>query len=141
MRLLVQRPPRLGRACVCWTPVGEAEPSDRCRAQRPLLVQTILHQNSIKDNPTGRALSCRSLGVALAFPDYAEKIFAITGATAVAAVCYLIPVALHLMLRRQACEQVGYACCMEGRLAVAAVVAFAASPSKSCGPEDGRLGH
>lgn len=47
-----------------------------------------------------------SLGVALAFPDAAEKIFAITGATAVAAVCYLIPVALHLMQRRQAHTEV-----------------------------------
>lgn len=48
-----------------------------------------------------------SLAVALAFPNAAEKIFAITGATAVAAVCYLIPVALHLMQRRQAQAQVG----------------------------------
>lgn len=30
-----------------------------------------------------------------------EKIFAITGATAVMLICYLIPVALHLMLREQ----------------------------------------
>lgn len=30
-----------------------------------------------------------------------EKIFAITGATAVMLICYLIPVALHLMLRSQ----------------------------------------
>jgi amino acid permease len=47
-----------------------------------------------------------SLAVALAFPNAAEKIFAITGATAVAAVCYLIPVALHLMQRRQALTEV-----------------------------------
>lgn len=40
-----------------------------------------------------------SLGVALIFPSYAEKIFAITGATAVCIVCYVLPVALHLKLR------------------------------------------
>lgn len=40
-----------------------------------------------------------SLAVALIFPTYAEKIFAITGATAVCIVCYVIPVALHLKLR------------------------------------------
>ena len=48
-----------------------------------------------------------SLAVALAFPDAAEKILAITGATAVAAVCYLIPVALHFMQRREAHAAVG----------------------------------
>ena len=48
-----------------------------------------------------------SLAVALAFPDAAEKILAITGATAVAAVCYLIPVALHFIQRRQAHAAVG----------------------------------
>ena len=40
-----------------------------------------------------------SLAVALIFPAYAEKIFAITGATAVCIVCYVLPVALHLKLR------------------------------------------
>lgn len=30
-----------------------------------------------------------------------EKVFAITGATGVMLICYLIPVALHLMLRQQ----------------------------------------
>ncbi|CAK0750260.1 hypothetical protein CVIRNUC_001976 [Coccomyxa viridis] len=39
-----------------------------------------------------------SLAVALAFPTGAEKIFAVTGATAVCIVCYVIPVALHLKL-------------------------------------------
>ena len=40
-----------------------------------------------------------SLVVALMFPAYAEKIFAITGATAVCIVCYVIPVGLHLKMR------------------------------------------
>lgn len=40
-----------------------------------------------------------TLLVALIFPAYAEKIFAITGATAVCIVCYVIPVGLHLKLR------------------------------------------
>lgn len=40
-----------------------------------------------------------SLLVALIFPAYAEKIFAITGATAVCIVCYVIPVGLHLKMR------------------------------------------
>ncbi|CAL8462502.1 g2035 [Coccomyxa elongata] len=39
-----------------------------------------------------------SLAVALAFPTGAEKIFAVTGATAVCIVCYVIPVALHLKI-------------------------------------------
>mmetsp|Transcript_4826 Transcript_4826/g.13876 ORF Transcript_4826/g.13876 Transcript_4826/m.13876 type:complete len:470 (+) Transcript_4826:249-1658(+) len=42
-----------------------------------------------------------SLGVALVFPTAAERIYAFTGATAVAMICYLLPVSLHLMLRRQ----------------------------------------
>lgn len=42
---------------------------------------------------------CSTLAVALVFPSYAEKIFAITGATAVCIVCYVLPVALHLKLR------------------------------------------
>lgn len=45
----------------------------------------------------GIVFSC--LLVALVFPAYSEKIFAITGATAVCIVCYVIPVALHLKLR------------------------------------------
>ena len=49
------------------------------------------------------ALSCTivfgALGVALAVPGFAEKIFAVTGATAVAMVCYVIPVLIHLRLR------------------------------------------
>lgn len=40
-----------------------------------------------------------SLLVALIFPAYAEKIFAITGATAVCIVCYVIPVGLHFKMR------------------------------------------
>ncbi|KAK9906824.1 hypothetical protein WJX75_008674 [Coccomyxa subellipsoidea] len=47
-----------------------------------------------------------SLAVALAFPTGAEKIFAVTGATAVCIVCYVIPVALHLKIY---CSQGGYA--------------------------------
>ena len=39
-----------------------------------------------------------ALSVALLFPAAAEKIFAITGATAVCLVCYVIPVVLHLRL-------------------------------------------
>ena len=38
------------------------------------------------------------LGVALMFPSAAEKIFAVTGATAVCLVCYLLPVIIHLLL-------------------------------------------
>ena len=48
------------------------------------------------------SLSCAivfsALGVALAVPSFAEKIFAVTGATAVAMVCYVIPVVIHLRL-------------------------------------------
>ena len=44
-------------------------------------------------------ITVSSLLVALIFPAYAEKIFAITGATAVCIVCYVIPVGLHLKLR------------------------------------------
>ena len=44
-------------------------------------------------------ITISSLLVALIFPAYAEKIFAITGATAVCIVCYVIPVGLHLKLR------------------------------------------
>ena len=47
-------------------------------------------------------LSCgilfSALGVALVVPSFAEKIFAVTGATAVAMVCYVIPVVIHLRL-------------------------------------------
>ncbi|RMZ56478.1 hypothetical protein APUTEX25_001325 [Auxenochlorella protothecoides] len=39
-----------------------------------------------------------SLGVALCFPTAAEKMFAITGASAVCVVCYALPVAFHLRL-------------------------------------------
>ncbi len=44
-------------------------------------------------------ITVSTLLVALIFPAYAEKIFAITGATAVCIVCYVIPVSLHLKLR------------------------------------------
>lgn len=40
-----------------------------------------------------------TLAIAAAYPQYSEKIFAITGATAVCLVCYVIPVAIHLKLR------------------------------------------
>lgn len=38
------------------------------------------------------------LAVALIFPSASEKIFAVTGATAVCLVCYLLPVVIHLLL-------------------------------------------
>ena len=44
-------------------------------------------------------ITVSTLLVALVFPAYAEKIFAITGATAVCIVCYVIPVGLHLKLQ------------------------------------------
>lgn len=44
-------------------------------------------------------ITVSSLLVALIFPAYAEKIFAVTGATAVCIVCYVIPVGLHLKMR------------------------------------------
>ena len=44
-------------------------------------------------------ITLSTLLVALVFPAYAEKIFAITGATAVCIVCYVIPVGLHLKLQ------------------------------------------
>lgn len=50
-------------------------------------------------------ITVSSLLVALIFPAYAEKIFAITGATAVCIVCYVIPVGLHLKMRAN--EQLG----------------------------------
>ena len=34
-----------------------------------------------------------------------EKVFAITGATGVMLICYLIPVVLHLMLRAQSLKE------------------------------------
>ncbi|KAK9868672.1 hypothetical protein WJX84_002712 [Apatococcus fuscideae] len=40
-----------------------------------------------------------TLATSAAYPQYSEKIFAITGATAVCLVCYVIPVAIHLKLR------------------------------------------
>lgn len=39
-----------------------------------------------------------SLAVALAFPSAAERVFAVTGATAVCAVVYVLPIAIHLKL-------------------------------------------
>ena len=39
-----------------------------------------------------------ALAVALAFPTYAEKMFAVTGASAVCVVCYVLPVVFHLLL-------------------------------------------
>ena len=48
-------------------------------------------------------ITVSSLLVALIFPAYAEKIFAITGATAVCIVCYVIPVGLHLKLHLLEC--------------------------------------
>lgn len=39
-----------------------------------------------------------SLVVALCFPTYAEKMFAVTGASAVCVVCYALPIVFHLML-------------------------------------------
>ena len=39
-----------------------------------------------------------SLAVSLLFPSASEKIFAVTGATAVCLVCYLLPVIIHLLL-------------------------------------------
>ena len=51
-----------------------------------------------------------SLAVALAVPNFAEKIFAVTGATAVALVCYVIPVAIDLRLRRLDKQQVRTPC-------------------------------
>lgn len=62
--------------------VGEDAPHDR---RRHVLLTSLI---------VGSALA-----VALVFPTGAEKIFAVTGATAVALVCYFLPVALHLMLR------------------------------------------
>uniref|UniRef100_A0A7S0S1I6 Amino acid transporter transmembrane domain-containing protein n=1 Tax=Chlamydomonas leiostraca TaxID=1034604 RepID=A0A7S0S1I6_9CHLO len=40
-----------------------------------------------------------SLAIACSFPTAAEKIFAVTGCTAVCLVCYCIPVYIHLVLR------------------------------------------
>ncbi|KAK9867727.1 hypothetical protein WJX84_006460 [Apatococcus fuscideae] len=40
-----------------------------------------------------------TLAISAAYPQYSEKIFAITGATAVCLVCYVIPVVVHLKLR------------------------------------------
>lgn len=42
-----------------------------------------------------------SLAVACSFPTAAEKIFAVTGCTAVCLVCYCIPVYIHLVLRHR----------------------------------------
>lgn len=64
--------------------VGEDEPYDR---RRHVMLTSLI---------VGTALS-----VALVFPTAAEKIYAITGATAVTLVCYFLPVALHLKLRSQ----------------------------------------
>jgi hypothetical protein len=47
---------------------------------------------------TALSLAC-SLAVALAFPTAAEQMFAITGATGVALVCYILPVGIHLRMR------------------------------------------
>lgn len=44
------------------------------------------------------AVVLSSLAVALAFPSAAEKFFAVTGATAVCAVVYVLPIAIHLRL-------------------------------------------
>ena len=41
------------------------------------------------------------LAVALLFPTASEKIFAVTGATAVCLVVYVVPVVIHLLLRYQ----------------------------------------
>ncbi|GFR48278.1 hypothetical protein Agub_g10053 [Astrephomene gubernaculifera] len=43
--------------------------------------------------------------VALLFPTQAEKIFALTGCTAVCLVCYVIPVYIHLAVQRDADKQ------------------------------------
>ena len=45
-----------------------------------------------------------SLALALLFPTASEKVFAITGASAVCIVCYVVPVLVHLLLRRGAIE-------------------------------------
>ena len=45
---------------------------------------------------------CAALAVALLFPTYAEKIFAVTGCTAVCLVCYVIPVWIHLTVLTRA---------------------------------------
>jgi len=44
-------------------------------------------------------LQAAALGVAYAFPSAAEKIFALTGCTAVCVVCYCVPVYIHLTLK------------------------------------------
>lgn len=57
-----------------------------------------------------------SLTVALLFPDQAEKIFAVVGATAVCVVCYVLPVFIQLRLyskqrqRTKMLTQVGCLC-------------------------------
>lgn len=42
-----------------------------------------------------------SLSVAMLFPNAAEKMFAVTGATAVAIICYVIPIYIHFRVMQQ----------------------------------------
>ncbi|KAK9845342.1 hypothetical protein WJX81_003878 [Elliptochloris bilobata] len=51
-----------------------------------------------RHNAETLAIIVPTLAVALLFPSSAEKIFAVTGASAVCVVCYVIPVAMHLRL-------------------------------------------
>ncbi|KAK9817843.1 hypothetical protein WJX72_002950 [[Myrmecia] bisecta] len=53
------------------------------------------------------------LMVAMVFPAYAEKIFAITGATAVCLVCYVIPVAIHLRMYYDSKRPMQFIGCIE----------------------------
>ena len=52
----------------------------------------------------GIMLTC--LPVALLYPRASEKVFAITGASAVCLVCYVCPVAIHLLLLRSTSQGV-----------------------------------
>ena len=48
-----------------------------------------------------------SLALALLFPTASEKVFAITGASAVCIVCYVVPVLVHLLLLRRGAKEAG----------------------------------
>ncbi|KAG2499638.1 hypothetical protein HYH03_002577 [Edaphochlamys debaryana] len=69
--------------------------------------------------------------VALLFPTQAEKIFALTGCTAVCLVCYVIPVYIHLAVRRDVRRKAQIE---------AAAAAFAASNTYYTPPADGADG-
>eukprot|EP00199_Chlamydomonas_sp_CCMP681_P000359 CAMPEP_0119116390 /NCGR_PEP_ID=MMETSP1180-20130426/52256_1 /TAXON_ID=3052 ORGANISM="Chlamydomonas cf sp, Strain CCMP681" /NCGR_SAMPLE_ID=MMETSP1180 /ASSEMBLY_ACC=CAM_ASM_000741 /LENGTH=542 /DNA_ID=CAMNT_0007105527 /DNA_START=42 /DNA_END=1667 /DNA_ORIENTATION=+ len=108
---------------VCYLCFGMVTTHYALRASiEVLLVGPGVPLDSIRRTITTTCILLMSLAVACTFPTAAEKIFAVTGCTAVCLVCYVLPVYIHLKLRsmqrqaQKAAEQTAYSRCSEPEL-------------------------